>query len=103
MAQRDPVTIVLGAFEDLIARGLRVLLEEDDNFEIVAADVELDTLSTLIAEPSPKGAIVNFGSRRSPIEVNPLHRARPGARLLILAGRPAPAGCNQMLAFGATA
>jgi DNA-binding NarL/FixJ family response regulator len=97
------VTIAIGEFEDLVARGLRVLLEEDDNLEIVASGVDLDTLPVVLAEHAPKVAILNFGSLRSPIEVNHLHQAHPGTRLLILANRPSPAECNQMLAFGATA
>ncbi|MDX6639210.1 MAG: hypothetical protein QOF12_221 [Solirubrobacteraceae bacterium] len=103
VAPRDPITIVLGRFEDLIVRGLRVLFEEDPNLEIVAADVDLDALPAILAEHSPKVAILNFGSLRTPIEVNHLHQAHPDTRLLILASRPSPAECNQMLAFGATA
>jgi DNA-binding NarL/FixJ family response regulator len=103
MAQRHPITVVLGEFEDIVARGLRVLLEEDENLEIVRADVDLDALPVILAEHSPKVAILNFGSLRSPIEVNHLHQAHPETRLLILASRPTPAECNQMLAFGATA
>ena len=103
VATRDPITIVLGQFEDLIVRGLRVLFEEDPNLEIVAADVDLDALPAILAEHSPKVAILNFGSLRTPIEVNHLHQAHPSTRLLILASRPSPAECNQMLAFGATA
>ncbi|MEA2146464.1 MAG: hypothetical protein QOG59_2051 [Solirubrobacteraceae bacterium] len=103
MALPEPITIVLGEFEDLIARGLRVLLEEDDNLEIVAADVDLATISTILAEHAPKVAVLNFGTLHSPIEVNHLHQAHPNTRLLILASRPTAAECNQMLAFGATA
>jgi DNA-binding NarL/FixJ family response regulator len=103
MVDRTPVTIVLGEFEDLIARGLRVLLEEDDNLQVVKAGVGLDAMSTILAEHAPKVAILNFGSLRSPIEVNHLHQAHPDTRLLVLASRPTPAECNQMLAFGATA
>jgi two-component system response regulator DesR len=103
MAQREPITIVLGEFEDLIARGLRGLLEEQGNFEIIAAGVDLDTMASVFAEHTPRLAILNFGSLRSPIEVNHLHQAHPDTRLLILASRPTAAECNQMLAFGATA
>jgi DNA-binding NarL/FixJ family response regulator len=103
MADRDPITVVLGEFEDLVDRGLRVLLEEDDNLEIVRAGVGMDQMDTLLAEHAPKVAILNFGSLRSPIEVNHLHQAHPETRLLVLANRPTPAECNQMLAFGATA
>src|SRR3954453_18743017 len=103
MASREPITVVLGRFEDLVARGLRVLLEEDENLQIIKADIELDALPTIFAEHSPKVAILNFGSLHSPIEVNHLHQAHPETRLLILASRPTPAECNQMLAFGAPA
>ena len=103
MPARDPITVVLGRFEDLISRGLRVLLEEDENLEIVAVGVELDAMSAVLAEHTPKVAVVNYGSLRSPIEVSHLHQGHPDTRLLILASRPTPAECNQMLAFGATA
>ena len=48
-------------------------------------------------------AVINFGSLRSPVEVNRLRLAHPQTRLLVLANRPTPSECNQMLAFGATA
>jgi DNA-binding NarL/FixJ family response regulator len=103
MPPREPITVVLGRFEDIVARGLRVLLEEDENLQVVKTDIELDDLPPILAEHSPKVAILNFGSLHSPIEVNHLHQAHPDTRLLILASRPSPAECNQMLAFGATA
>jgi DNA-binding NarL/FixJ family response regulator len=99
----EPITVVLGRFEDIVARGLRVLLEEDQNLQVVKTDIELDDLPAILAEHSPSVAILNFGSLRSPIEVNHLHQAHPDTRLLILASRPTAAECNQMLAFGATA
>jgi DNA-binding NarL/FixJ family response regulator len=103
MGASEPITIVLGDFEDLIARGLRVLLEEDENLQIVAAGAGLDAMAELLTEHDPKVAIINFGSLRSPIDVNHLHQSHPQTRLLILASRPTAAECNQMLAFGATA
>jgi DNA-binding NarL/FixJ family response regulator len=86
-----------------VARGLRALLEEDGNLEIVAADAPLDMLSAILAEHGPRVAILNYGSLRSPIEVSHLHQAHPDTRLLVLASRPTPAESKQMLAFGATA
>jgi DNA-binding NarL/FixJ family response regulator len=97
------ITIVMGRFEDLIARGLRSLLAEDAHVRLVAADVELDALDAALTAHEPQVAIVNFGSLRTPVEVNQLHTAHPGTRLLVLANRPTPSECNQMLAFGATA
>ena len=103
MSSREPVTVVLGHFEDLVSRGLRSMLEEDENLEIVRAGVGIDVLPTILAEHAPKVAILNYGSLRSPIEVSHLHQAHPGTRIVVLASRPTPAECNQMLAFGATA
>jgi DNA-binding NarL/FixJ family response regulator len=103
MDVRDPITIVIGRFEDLIGRGLRSLIGEDPNIDVLAADVELDVLDATLAEHAPKVTIINFGSLRTPVEVNRLHNGHPGTRLLVLANRPTPSECNQMLAFGATA
>jgi DNA-binding NarL/FixJ family response regulator len=103
MDVREPISIVVGRFEDLIARGLRSLIAEDGNIELRAADVELDALEATLSEHEPKVAIINFGSLRTPVEVNRLHAGHPETRLLVLANRPTPSECNQMLAFGATA
>jgi len=97
------ITVVIGRFEDLAARGLRSLLAEQANIKVVAADVELDAFDAALTEHEPLVAIVNFGSLRTPVEVNRLHTAHPATRLLVLANRPTPSECNQMLAFGATA
>jgi DNA-binding NarL/FixJ family response regulator len=99
----DPVKLVIGRFEDLIARGLRSLLAEDPNIEVVATDVEIGQLEALLTEHEPTVALINFGSLRTPVEVNRLRVAHPETRLLVLANRPTPSECSQMLAFGATA
>jgi DNA-binding NarL/FixJ family response regulator len=103
MDAHEPITIVIGRFEDLIARGLRSLIADDGNVELLAADVGLDTLEATLAEHAPKVAIINFGTLRTPVEVHRLHSGHPDTRLLVLANRPTPSECNQMLAFGATA
>jgi DNA-binding NarL/FixJ family response regulator len=100
---RDPIKLVVGRFEDLIARGLRSLLAEDPNIEVIATDVEVEALDALLTEHEPTVALINFGSLRTPVEVNRLRLAHPETRLLVLANRPTPSECNQMLAFGATA
>jgi DNA-binding NarL/FixJ family response regulator len=100
---RAPITLVLARFEDLIARGLRSLIAEDPHMEIVASDVPHDRLSDYLAEHRPRVALLNFGSLRSPVELQSLMGAHRETRLVVLASRPTPAECNQMLAFGATA
>jgi len=103
MDTRTPVTIVTARFEDLVSRGLRALIAEDDNLQLVAADVAYDRMPATLAEYEPRVAILNFGSLSSPADVSQWHAQYPATRLLVLANRPSPAECNQMLAFGATA
>jgi DNA-binding NarL/FixJ family response regulator len=100
---RPPITLVLARFEDLIARGLRALIVEDPHMEVVAGDVPHDRLTDVLAEHGPRVALLNFGSLRSPVELHGLSAAHADTRLVVLASRPTPAECNQMLAFGATA
>jgi DNA-binding NarL/FixJ family response regulator len=99
----DPVKLVVARFEDLIARGLRSLLAENADIELVATDVELDALDALLTEHQPDVVLINFGALRSPVDVNRLHIAHPGTRLLVLAHRPTTTDGSQLLAFGATA
>lgn len=103
MAARTPVTVATARFEDLVGRGLRALVEEDRNLALVAWDVPHERIDVTIATHRPQVALLNFGSLRSPLDVRELTGAHPGTRLIVLANRPSPAECNQMLAFGATA
>ena len=97
------VSVAVARFEDLVRHGLRVLIEEDPYLKIVADDVPHEGLSRVFARHQPRVAILNFGSLLSPLEVRDLHAAHPETRLVVLANRPTPSECNQMLAFGATA
>jgi DNA-binding NarL/FixJ family response regulator len=90
-------------FEDIVGRGLRALIEEDDNLELLASDVPHEQLHTVLERHRSRVAILNFGSLGSPVELQALHRRFPHTRLLVLANRPQPSECRQMLAFGATA
>jgi DNA-binding NarL/FixJ family response regulator len=99
MEARKPVRLAVAQFEDLVARGLRALVAEDVNVQLIAHE----QLEKLITREAPDVALLNFGSLRSPNDVRALHSLHPETRLLVLANRPSPAECNQMLAFGATA
>ena len=90
-------------FEDLVKVGLRQLILDEGNLQLVAADVPLADLSDVIEEHSPAVALLNFGSLPSPATVHQLHERHPGTRIVVLANRPTAAECNQMLSFGATA
>ena len=49
MEARQPVRLAVVQFEDLVSRGLRALVAEDDNVEIVADEVPHEQLERVIA------------------------------------------------------
>ncbi|MEA2154428.1 MAG: hypothetical protein QOE11_568 [Solirubrobacteraceae bacterium] len=103
MEATDPITILLSRFEDLVSAGLRSLIGADGSLRIVAADVGLDQLHALIAEHAPRVTILNFGALRTPADLRRLHAAHPKTQIIVLANRPSPGECSQLLALGATA
>jgi DNA-binding NarL/FixJ family response regulator len=96
-------TVVGTKFEDLVAIGLRVLISEDPNLELVADGLTMDGVEPAIERHQPDVVLLNFGTLGGPGRVLQLHRAHPGTRLVVLANRPTAAECNQMLSYGATA
>jgi len=95
---------VLGAkFEDLVAIGLRVLISDDPNLELLTDAVPMDGLEAAIDRHRPDVVLLNYGTLGSPGRVLQLHRSHPDTRIVVLANRPSAAECNQMLSFGATA
>lgn len=100
---RPPVTILASKFEDLVAVGLRHLISEDPNLELIASDIPVNTIEPAIDEHKPSVVLLNFGTLKSPAQVFQLHQAFPDTRIVVLANRPTAAECNQMLSFGATA
>jgi DNA-binding NarL/FixJ family response regulator len=96
-------TVVSAKFEDLVAVGLRVLISEDPNLRLVAADIPMDSVAAAIERHEPAVVLLNFGTLRTPTEVLQLHQAYPRTRIVVLANRPTAAECNQMLSSGATA
>jgi DNA-binding NarL/FixJ family response regulator len=96
-------TVVATAFEDLVAIGLRVLMADDPNLELVAEAVPMDGIESAIQRHRPDVALLNFGTLGSPGQVLQLQRTYPETRIVVLANKPSAAECNQMLSFGATA
>jgi DNA-binding NarL/FixJ family response regulator len=95
-------TVVVGKFEDLIAIGLRVLIEDDSNLDLAASDVPLRDLESVVAKHSPAVVLLNLGALSAPPELLLLHQQLPDARILVLANRPTASECTQLLSFGAT-
>jgi DNA-binding NarL/FixJ family response regulator len=103
MLKRSPIRVALANFEDIIARGLRSLIEDDPNLMLVANRLPQAGLAGALSALQPDVAILNFGSLSSAAELRDLHRECPAIRLVILANRPTTAECRQLIAFGATA
>jgi DNA-binding NarL/FixJ family response regulator len=95
-------TVVAGKFEDLIAKGLEVVIEGDPDLELAARDVPLSEIESVATSHSPAVVLLNFAALSSPVEVQDLAQRMPDVRILVLANRPTAAECTQMLAFGAT-
>jgi DNA-binding NarL/FixJ family response regulator len=100
---RAAVRVAVAQFEDIIARGLRALIDEDESLELVADGIAHDRLPETLGSDKPDVAIVNFGSLESAADLRKLHRRFPETRLVVLANRPTSTESRQMLAFGATA
>jgi DNA-binding NarL/FixJ family response regulator len=103
MVSRAPITVALARFEDLVSRGLRALVSEDESLNLVAYDVPQVELPATLRAHAPRVAILNFGSLRSAGEIRELHYAHPETHLVVLGNRPTPAESSQLLSFGATA
>jgi DNA-binding NarL/FixJ family response regulator len=97
------ITVALGRFPDLLARGLRALIEDDPSLDLVATDMAPVQLAGALRRHSPRVAIIDEGSLGSPVEVRDLAARYPSTRLLLLADRASNIEATQMLAFGASA
>src|SRR4051812_32544302 len=93
---RPMPTVVSTAFEDLVAIGLRVLISDDPNLELVAAGVPMNGVEPAIERHQPDVVLLNFGTLGSPGQVLQLHRSFPDTRIVVLANKPSAAECNQM-------
>jgi DNA-binding NarL/FixJ family response regulator len=103
MPNRAPVQVVVAQFEDIVARGLSALINEDEHLQLVEDGVPHERMTAAFGRHRPQVAILNFGSLSSASELRQLHHQFPETRLVVLANRPTPSECRQMLAFGATA
>ncbi|HWY89770.1 MAG TPA: response regulator transcription factor [Solirubrobacteraceae bacterium] len=103
MPPRTPITLVLARFDDLLARGLRELIESDPSLAIVAADVEHRRIPVVLRAHRPDVAILDVGALAKMAEVRELSRLHPATRMVLLADGPTMTECAQLLAFGASA
>ncbi len=103
MRARTPITVLLARFDDLLARGLRQVIDGDPNLEIVAADVEHDRLGVVLRAHRPRVAILDVEALSSLAEVRGYREDYPDVRLVLVVSRATTEGFAQALAFGASA
>ena len=60
------VTVVMAKFEDLVAIGLRQLISEDPNLDLISDGVPLTELDAAVDNLDPSVVLLNFGSLGSP-------------------------------------
>jgi DNA-binding NarL/FixJ family response regulator len=98
-----PTTVVLAHFDDLLAGGLRELIEGDPSLTILAADVTHERISVVLSAHRPDVAILDVHALKTLAEVRELSAQHPHTRIVLLADNPSEAACVQLLAFGASA
>lgn len=103
MPSQTPTTIVLARFDDLLAGGLRELIEGDRSLAIVAGDVEHKRISVVLRAHHPDVAILDVGALVKLTEVRELSERYPATRLVLFANDPSMVLGAQLLAFGASA
>jgi DNA-binding NarL/FixJ family response regulator len=103
MTTPPPITIALARFEDLLARGLREVIDSEPSLEIVARDVACERIDVTLRAHRPRVAILDVDALPHLATVRELSRHHPDTRLVLIASHPTPAECAQLLAFGASA
>jgi DNA-binding NarL/FixJ family response regulator len=103
MPESQAITVAVGRFPDLLARGLRSLIEEDPRLELLPGNIAPAQLSSLLRRQRPRVAIVDANSLHSPVEVRELSAKHPSTHLLLLADVASSVEATQLLAFGAAA
>jgi DNA-binding NarL/FixJ family response regulator len=103
MSATSPITVAVGRFDDLLARGLRGLIEDDPELELAAVDVPTTQLAGALRSIRPDVAMLDVRSLGSPVEVRQLTGRLPATHLVLLADEPSGVECSQLLAFGAAA
>lgn len=100
---RNLVSIVVARFDDLLARGIRELLDSDASLAIVAQDVEQRRIPVVLRAHRPDVAILDAHALDKLAEVRELAVAHPATRLVLFVDELSSAECAQLLAFGASA
>jgi DNA-binding NarL/FixJ family response regulator len=100
---QTPVSIVVGRFDDLLARGLRDLLDGDPSLDVMAEGIEQRRIPVVLQAHRPDVAILDVGALGKLADVRELSLGHPSTRLVLLAAELSSVEAVQLLAFGASA
>jgi DNA-binding NarL/FixJ family response regulator len=103
MPTSSAITLVVARFEDLLARGLHAVIDDDPNLEIVARDIAHDRIDVVLRAHHPQVAILDVDALPSLAEIRGLGRRHHETRLVLFTSRATAAESAQALAFGASA
>ncbi len=103
MLNSTPITVLVAHFEDLLARGLRSVIDADVSLDVVAADVAHERLEVVLRAHHPQVAVLDGDALPKLAHVRELSRRHPDTRLVLFTTHPTAAECAQVLAFGASA
>ena len=100
---RAPITVAIARLDDLLALGVRSLLENHPSVSIVADDIAYDRLSVVLRTHRPAVLILDVGQLDHLGRVRELSLQHPHTRLVLLGDRLSNIESAQLLAFGASA
>jgi DNA-binding NarL/FixJ family response regulator len=103
MRDSAPITLLLAHFEDLLARGLRSVIDGDPSLEVVADEIAHERIEVVLRAHHPRVAVLDVDAFPNLARVRDLNERHPDTRLVLFTGHPTSAECAQLLAFGASA
>lgn len=102
----DPIRIVLADDHAVVRSGLRLLLDGEEDFEVVAEAGDVDTAVRTVLGYKPDVLVLdlNMPGRESSLEALPeIHKVSPGTHVVILTMQEDPQFARQALSSGALA
>jgi DNA-binding NarL/FixJ family response regulator len=103
MDSRQPITVAIARFDDLVALGLRALLAGQPTVTVIADDISRERLSVVLRTHRPQVLILDVGMLEHLVEVRELSERHRQTRLVLLGDRLTSIETAQLLAFGASA
>ena len=103
MSSSNPITLLVAHFEDLLALGLRSVIDADPSVVVLVDDVAHDRLDVVMRVHRPQVAILDADRLRNLAQVRELVQRHPQTHLIMFTGHPTAAEGAQILAFGASA